>query len=1083
MNLLSRFALLLLGIVLPSLVIAQGNPANLGFELPPGFEISLYADDTLANDIHSLTIDAQGRVVVASRGYIKILHDTDGDGRADKATLFSKLPKSGAHGMYFDGNDLICNGDGGVRRYADTAGAGRCDHISPVWVPTKNDGEHAANGIVRGPDGWYYMACGNDAGITRAHARGPGSPVKEPGAGTVVRFTAHGKQSEIVAHGFRNPYDLAFNARGDLFTVDSDGERIHHMPYYTPTRLYDVAQGMHHGWPLSGWQRGWARPACWPDNVERLVEIGRGSPTGVIVYRHRAFPKRYQGGVFSLCWTFGRVYFFPLESKGSSYASKLEVFMRTTGDVGFAPTDMAVGPAGDLFIAIGGRGTRGSVFRVRYTGPEKAAPLPADPLRAVLAADEPLSSWARARWVPAAKQLGAAAFAAAALDERLPETERIRAVEILTELYGGIPCATAKTLKGPPDLIARVLWSLSRGTPSAEAYLLLTQHTADSHPRIARAAWEALAAWPEKIGVAPDTDLAAGLQQRDRRARAAFLQTLSHSPETAAHLAQHIKASAAAPRDQLASLWVDPRQLTLHPRTYVASCLLALQPPVDAAARMEAVRLLQLALGDVVAEDTLDKTLVGYTAQKSTHLDATLRRSIAEEVARIFPTEDADLDREMARLLAMLHADVPDLPTRLASRWQKRSAPEDDIHYLLVLAQLGGEGCREVTRQTAAALNGIYTKLAAQGARPTDQVPAILEALCDHLLKRDPELARAIVADPGFGVPGHESYANRLPLAEKQAAARKLLAAVRKLDEEQARAAWGPDLVRLVSALPDEEALPLLRAEYSDPRLSDSIALILAGKRQPADRARFVEALASSQPRVVAAAADALRALGQKASSPAELGAAVRALHRVTATPTDAAARQAVAALLALWSGQKLDAAAAAAWLTQAYPKEAPALLGMTGAGSAAWKPRLAKVAWDAGDAQRGELVFQRKSCFRCHGDARRLGPDLTGAAQRFARDDLFVALIDPSKDIAPAYRPTTITTTAGKVYNGLLIYESPALTLLQTTPETTVRLPGSEVQLIQPSRTSFMPAGLLDDASDRDLADLYAYLKTLRKR
>src|SRR5581483_556992 len=112
-----------------------------------------------------------------------------------------------------------------------------------------------------------------------------------------------------------------------------------------------------------------------------------------------------------------------------------------------------------------------------------------------------------------------------------------------------------------------------------------------------------------------------------------------------------------------------------------------------------------------------------------------------------------------------------------------------------------------------------------------------------------------------------------------------------------------------------------------------------------------------------------------------------------------------------------------------------------------------------------------------------RLGPDLAGAAQRFGRADLFTAILDPSKDIAPAYQPTTVTTTAGKVYSGLLIYDSPELRLLQTTPDTTVRIPGTEVQFVQPGRTSFMPAGLLDDATDRDLADLYGYLQTLRKR
>src|SRR5579863_7010919 len=89
---------------------------DLGLAVPQGFSVSLYAGDELAHDIFSMTIDAQGRVVVAGPGYIKILHEDDHDGRADRATLFSPTPKSGAHGMYFDGPDVICTGDDAVRR-------------------------------------------------------------------------------------------------------------------------------------------------------------------------------------------------------------------------------------------------------------------------------------------------------------------------------------------------------------------------------------------------------------------------------------------------------------------------------------------------------------------------------------------------------------------------------------------------------------------------------------------------------------------------------------------------------------------------------------------------------------------------------------------------------------------------------------------------------------------------------------------------------------------------------------------------------------------------------------------------------
>ncbi len=210
---------------------AQFAPeGDLGLDLPEGFEASLYADDALAHNIFSMTIDAQGRVVVAGPDYVKTLHDDDGDGRADRASLFSPTPKSGAHGMYFDGPDLICTGDNAVRRLRDADGDGKADDDGEVWTHLRHS-EHGANGVVKGPDGWFYVICGNDAGISAEHAQRPGSPVKEPRCGGVVRISPDGREMDVMAHGFRNPYDLDFNATGQLFTVDADGERDHYLPW------------------------------------------------------------------------------------------------------------------------------------------------------------------------------------------------------------------------------------------------------------------------------------------------------------------------------------------------------------------------------------------------------------------------------------------------------------------------------------------------------------------------------------------------------------------------------------------------------------------------------------------------------------------------------------------------------------------------------------------------------------------------------------------------------------------------------------------------------------------------------------
>ncbi|MGE0756295.1 MAG: hypothetical protein AB7O38_04720, partial [Pirellulaceae bacterium] len=339
-----------------------------GVRAPADFEVTLYAGDDLAHDIHSLTLDAQGRVVVSGPGYIKTLHDDDQDGRADRAVAFANRPTSGARGMCFDGPDLIFTGDNGLMRWRDIDGDGQADGSPELWAQLRNP-EHGANGIQRGPDGWFYVICGNDAGVAAELAGTLASPVTTPECGAVLRFSPDGRESEIVAHGFRNPYDLAFSVEGAMLTVDSDGERDQHLPWYAPTRLFDVATGQHHGWVQQGWQRSWSRPPWYFDSVERLLEIGRGSPTGVVVYRHRQFPLTHRGGVFSCCWTLGRVYFFPLHRESATYGSRSEVFLESVGDEGFEPDDLAVGAAGELYIAAGGRRTKGSVYRVRYRGP------------------------------------------------------------------------------------------------------------------------------------------------------------------------------------------------------------------------------------------------------------------------------------------------------------------------------------------------------------------------------------------------------------------------------------------------------------------------------------------------------------------------------------------------------------------------------------------------------------------------------------------------------------------------------------------------------------------------------------------
>src|SRR3954447_15403036 len=182
-----------------------------GLRVPAGFEVTEYADSALANDIYTMTVDPKGRIVVAGRGYIRVLVDRDGDGKADGFLPFADTPKDGAMGLFWEGKHLYCTGDGGLRRFTSTLRDGRADGPSELLHPLKTGGEHDAHAIRRGPDGWLYVLCGNNANVDKLVKPAATSPIQKPVAGTVLRFSPDFKKVEIVAHGFRNAYDMDFN--------------------------------------------------------------------------------------------------------------------------------------------------------------------------------------------------------------------------------------------------------------------------------------------------------------------------------------------------------------------------------------------------------------------------------------------------------------------------------------------------------------------------------------------------------------------------------------------------------------------------------------------------------------------------------------------------------------------------------------------------------------------------------------------------------------------------------------------------------------------------------------------------------
>ncbi len=239
-----------------------------------------------------------------------------------------------------------------------------------IELPT--GGEHDAHAIRRGPDGWWYLMVGNFAQGIGSIQTDTDAPVINPRAGTLWRISPDFSKRGCWAHGFRNAYDFDFLSNGLVVTYDSDEEREVTLPWYRPTRVLVVGPGNDGGWLDSAWfdldQR-----VTMPQTITRL---GRGSPTGVATYRHQAYPRKYFDAAFVLDWTFGRVmaiYPQPSDAKEATDNKALrpsrfmaETFMQATGTEGFAPTDICIDREGAVIVCVGGRGTAGALFRVRY---------------------------------------------------------------------------------------------------------------------------------------------------------------------------------------------------------------------------------------------------------------------------------------------------------------------------------------------------------------------------------------------------------------------------------------------------------------------------------------------------------------------------------------------------------------------------------------------------------------------------------------------------------------------------------------------------------------------------------------------
>lgn len=1063
---------------------------------PDGFDVQLFADDDLAHDVHCMTIDSRGRITVAGNSFIKLLIDSDADGVADKAELFAEGPAIGVQGMYWHGPDLLVVGGEGLLRFRDRDGDDKADGPPDVLLKVKCGGEHHAHSIQRGPDGWWYLIAGNDTGIDAKYVSLPTAPIKQPVAGVLYRLKPDLSGGEVVTHGLRNSYDFAFNRTADAFTFDSDDERDVSLPWYRPTRVFQLLPGSHAGWVT----RSWKRPDEFLDMPPVVASAGRGSPTGVVCYQHRQFPEKYRESLFVLDWTFGRVLALPLTRNGSAWKADSELFLSSAGDHGFAPTDVEVGPDGSLFVSVGGRGTRGGVWRVSYPAERKdkfAADAVAEDastankLSACLTAPQPLSSWSRARWQPLARQLGREPFLDAANNDALLPAVRLRAIDVLTESFGGISETEAAALaqSTPAEVRAKAIWSLGRTHVKPLDAEITKSFLLDRDPLVNRAALEAIVSAESVSDWSLLVDgIVKQLSGDDRFNRLTASRLVARLDQGSFQSLSQAVVKTGWQGTLTYAVGYLPRS-TAATKYGIQLAVRVLEGDHPTGLKLQAARLLQLALGDMVPPAGTAPAFEAY----STRLDlSAFERDLDPLRVRLtetFPTGDADVDRELSRALTMLSLANTKLLDKVLAKITDDSDPVEDIHYLLVAARIPTPRNRAQAEAIARGLVRLEPKIVARKMHQDLHWDDRVGELYRELAKLDNELADQLVAQPEFGRPGHVLFLSQLP----QDLLPKVIDSYVKTISDDADYPWNNDVVFLIGESKQPEHRELLRRQLDQFKVRGAVLVILSQQPEERDRDRFIEGLDESRVEVLTACLDALTQLKPSQTADEQL-ALLKALRRLGTDEKEFPIREKVAKLLTRNferdfgfvfgpPGYRPQNEAVQRWtefLTKTFPAESARAQGGD-AETLTWlTEQLANVDWTGGDVERGRLLFEKRSCAQCHGGRRGLGPDLAGVTSRFSRSDLFVAIVLPNRDVSTRYQTTLFETKQGKVHTGLIVYESAEGFLLRNSTNQTIRIETGDIETRRTLSQSLMPGGLLKEFRASDFADLLAYLKSL---
>ncbi len=353
-------------LVSASAILAQSTQKTVG-EIPVCADARLIVEPFAQSPdiVHpiSLDFDRKGRLLVVEShthfrpanyqgpktDRVRILEDTDGDGKADRFTTFFEGTSSTMDlAVHPDGTIYLATRNE-ILRLPDQDGDGKADRSERImFLETKGNYPHnGLSGLAFDSKGQLIFGMGENLGEPYRLIGSDGKVLTGGGeGGNVFHCDAQGKNLRRVATGFWNPFGTTRDVFGRYFVVDNDPDSS------PPCRLLQLVPDADYGFQFRYGRAGRHVFQAWNGELPGCLPYAAGtgeSPCEVISYESDGLPAEYRGDLLVPAWADHRLERYRLKPKGAALVADRMPFVQ--GGKEFRPSGLSVAPDGSLFMS------------------------------------------------------------------------------------------------------------------------------------------------------------------------------------------------------------------------------------------------------------------------------------------------------------------------------------------------------------------------------------------------------------------------------------------------------------------------------------------------------------------------------------------------------------------------------------------------------------------------------------------------------------------------------------------------------------------------------------------------------------